>query len=83
MTKETIEKICESGLEYLFLGSLISSDNNMSKEEIERNLKRFDELEKTVNESDIPEEKKEEFNRYIKKGRTILNDDLKILEQNG
>ena len=83
MTRKDIEKICESGLEYLFLVSLVSSDNNMTIDECKQNLENYDALEAAVKEANIPEEKKEEFNKYITKGRNILNQDIERFKENG
>ena len=83
MTGKDIEKICESGLEYLFLASLVSSDNNMTIDECKQNLENYDALEAAVKEANIPEEKKEEFNKYITKGRNILNQDIERFKENG
>jgi hypothetical protein len=83
MTGKDIEKICESGLEYLFLVSLVSSDNNMTIDECKKNLENYDSLEAAVKEANISEEKKAEFNKYITKGRNILNQDIERFKENG
>ena len=83
MTGKDIEKICESGLEYLFLASLVSSDNNMTIDECKENLGNYDSLEAAVKEANIPEEKRKEFYEYIEKGRKILNQDIERFKENG
>lgn len=71
-----IDLICRSGLEYMFLVSLISSDNIKTIEDAEKSLKFIDEVEDAVKNAPISDNKKAEFNEYITKGRGILNGDI-------
>ena len=71
-----IDAICESKLEYLFLASLISSDNILTTEDAKKSLKYIDSIEKALDDATISDEKKEEFRNYIAKGRSILNKDI-------
>ena len=71
-----IDAICESKLEYLFLASLISSDNILTTEDAKKSLKYIDNIEKALEDATISDEKKEEFRNYIEKGRNILNKDI-------
>lgn len=71
-----IDAICESKLEYLFLASLISSDNILTTNDAKKSLKYIDSVEKALEDATISDEKKEEFRNYIEKGRNILNKDI-------
>ena len=71
-----IDAICESKLEYLFLASLISSDNILTTNDAKKSLKYIDSVEKALEDATISDEKKEEFRDYIEKGRNILNKDI-------
>lgn len=71
-----IDAICESKLEYLFLASLISSDNILTTEDANKSLKYIDKVEKALGDATITDEKKEEFRNYIEKGRDILKKDI-------
>ena len=71
-----LDAICESKLEYLFLASLISSDNILTTEDAKKSLKYIDSVEKALEDATISDEKKEEFRNYIEKGRNILNKDI-------
>jgi hypothetical protein len=71
-----LDAICESKLEYLFLASLISSDNILTIKDAKKSLKYIDSVEKALEDATISDEKKEEFRDYIEKGRNILNKDI-------
>ena len=71
-----LDAICESKLEYLFLASLISSDNILTTNDAKKSLKYIDSVEKALEDATISDEKKEEFRDYIEKGRNILNKDI-------
>ena len=77
-----IDAICESKLEYLFLASLISSDNILTTEDAKKSLKYIDSVEKALEDATITEEKKEEFRNYIEKGRDILKKDIERFNKN-
>ena len=76
MTSKIIEEICENGLEYLYLASLITSDNILSIEDAEKALEEVEKGENAVKESNLTNEKKEEFYTFFKKARNILNGDI-------
>jgi len=82
MTGTDIDLICRNKLEYLFLASLISSDNIKDKKDAERSLKYIDEVEEALENASISESKKMEFKEYIKKGREILNRDIERFNKN-
>lgn len=71
-----LDAICESKLEYLFLASLISSDNILTTKDAKKSLKYIDSVEKALEDATISDEKKEEFRDYIEKCRNILNKDI-------
>ena len=76
MTSKIIEEICTNGLEYLYLASLITSDNILSIEDAEKALEEVEKGENAVKESNLTNEKKEEFYTFFKKARNILNGDI-------
>ena len=76
MKGEDIEKICELNLEYLYLGSLISSDNIMTIQDAEEGLKKIEGTEKAVDESSLSAKKKMELKGFLERGRNILNGDI-------
>ena len=73
---EFIDEITGNGLEYMFLVSMISSDNILTIEDAEKSLEEIENVEKALPFTSIPNNKKEEFEEYIKKGREILNADI-------
>lgn len=81
ISKEIIETICESKMEYIFLASLISSDNILTIEDAEKSLQEIDDAENAVKESNLSDEKKDEFRDFFRKGREILKSDIEIFEK--
>lgn len=77
-----IEIICRNKMEYMFLASLISSDNIRSVDDAEKSLDFISDIEKAVEDSKIPNTKKDEFRNYIKKGKDILKADIKRFKEN-
>lgn len=77
-----IEIICRNKMEYMFLASLISSDNVRSVDDAEKSLDFISDIEKAVEDSKIPNTKKDEFRNYIKKGKDILKADIKRFKEN-
>lgn len=73
---ELIDEITGNGLEYMFLCSMISSDNIRTIEDAEKSLESIENVEKALPLTVIPNDKKKEFEEYIKKGREILNADI-------
>ena len=82
MTGTDIDIICRNKVEYLFLVSLISSDNIRNVKDAERSLAFIDEVEEALKSASIGESKKMEFREYIKKGREILNADIERFNEN-
>ena len=77
-----IDLICRNKVEYMFMASLISSDNIRTLEDAEKSLEFLDDVEKAVKESPISKEKKAEFEKYIVKSRSILNGDIERFKEN-
>jgi hypothetical protein len=82
MTGTDIDIICRNKMEYLFLVSLISSDNIKDIKDAERSLVFIDEVEEALKTASIAESKKMEFREYIKKGREILKADIERFNEN-
>jgi len=82
MTGTDIDLICRNKVEYLFLVSLISSDNIRNVKDAERSLAYIDEVEEALKSASIGESKKMEFREYIKKGREILHADIERFNEN-
>lgn len=82
MDSKGIELLCENQLEYLFLVSLISSDNILTLEDAENRLKNIDEAEAALKEANVPEKKKKEIEKYLAKGRRILKGDIEEFKKN-
>ena len=82
MTGTDIDLICRNKIEYIFLVSLISSDNIRSVKDAERSLAYIDEVEEALKSASIGESKKMEFREYIKKGREILHADIERFNEN-
>lgn len=73
MDKELLENLYKNNLLNLVLVSLISADTLISMEDCEKSWKSMVELEKSLPETDIPEEEKIKIKEYIKKGFSIIN----------
>lgn len=71
-----IEIICKNKMEYLFMVSLISSDNIRTIKDAEESLKFISEVEEALKTAQISEDKKKEFEKYIEKGKNILQADI-------
>ena len=82
MTGTDIDLICRNKIEYIFLVSLISSDNIRDVKDAERSLAFIDEVEEALKTASIGESKKMEFREYIKKGREILHADIERFNEN-
>lgn len=63
----------------MFLGSLISSDNIVTKDDAIDALKGISEFENALSESDLDKTKKDELTDYILKAKEILNNDISKL----
>lgn len=77
MTKDLILNILkDKSIKYLFLVSLISSDNILSIEDAEKALALIDDVESAINEGDVSDDIKKEVEKYIINGRKILKQDI-------
>jgi hypothetical protein len=79
MDKEFVKELCQNGLEYMFIGSLISSDNIITKKDATDMLNHVLDFEQALNESDLDKTKKDELANYILKAKEILNNDISKL----
>ena len=82
ISPEALEAICRSGLEYMLMVSIISSDNIITIKDAEEAIDTINSLEKAVEASAIDSEKKEWFNEKIKQGREILDGDIERFKKN-
>ena len=69
MKEDKIKFLYDNGFWWLFLGSLVSADNEKSDEEKKSLLEK---LIKDIPESNIPEDIKEKSLEYCKKGLNLL-----------
>jgi len=81
ITSEEIELLCKMKMQYFYLASLISSDNILTIKDAEDGLKNIERGEKAVEGANISEERKNEFRDYFKKGREILENDIKRFKE--
>lgn len=80
--KNVIEFLCQSGMIWLILGSLISADSCTSLENCKRNLRVSDELIQDLEDANISQEEKEEIKKCIEKGKVIIQQELDEYEKN-
>ena len=76
ITSEEIELLCHINMEYFYLGTLISSDNIDTIEDVEKKLRCIKHGEDAVRNAKISEKKKEEFFNYFEKAKDILKGDI-------
>lgn len=82
ISPEALEAICRSGLEYMLMVSIISSDNIITIKDAEEAIDTINSLEKAVKASALDSKKKEWFNEKIKQGREILDGDIERFKKN-
>lgn len=68
-------------MEYMLLGSLISSDNILTIKDAKNKLKKLKEIEKALKSADITEEKQNEIKEYVEKGKEILNKNIENIRE--
>lgn len=68
MTVEAFNTFYKAGMLYLILGSIISADSNITKDEIQKNLGKVKDIQGFLNESDLTDEDKE----YVKTSLKML-----------
>ena len=81
LTKKEIETLCKINMEYFYLASLVSADNIITMKDAEEALEIVKLNEVTVNEADIPEEKKNEFFKYFEEAKEIFNSDIRRFKE--
>lgn len=77
ITDEIISKILNSENRYLFLVSLISSDNILNKEDAVESLKLVNYINDNIDNFDLTGEIKSEVIKYINKAKDILENECK------
>lgn len=73
--------LSDSEVRYVFLGALISADNNTTKEEVESNLKNVIFIKDNLSLLQFPEELTKSINKFVDKALFILNNNLKIFNK--
>lgn len=79
--KNVIELLHKSGIIYLMLGSLISSDTLLSVKDCENSLKELEKFNESLKEANIKEEKKKEYQDFIDRGFEIVKRDLEKFKE--
>lgn len=83
ITGKDIDIICRNNeTKYMFLGSLISSDNILTTEDAEKSLEFINQIETALETSSIKDTDKNEIRNYLKKGKDILNADIERFNKN-
>lgn len=77
MDKKLLEKLINDGMFYLFIGSLISSDNLNNSNDYKESIKRLNETKEIL--SDFECENKEKYLEMVEKGLNILEKEYKEL----
>ena len=76
MDAKIIEEICNNGLEYAMVGSLISSDSILAEDDAHKALETISDVEMALYDAKIDEDKKREIRKYLNSGRGILMADI-------
>jgi recombinational DNA repair protein RecR len=74
--RNLIEKLKEKNILYFVLASLISSDSNISIEEINNNMKSLQSFKDMILEANLEQEEKEKLLNICNDGVKILKKDL-------
>lgn len=77
ITDEIISKVLNSENRYLFLVSLISSDNILNKEDAIESLEIVNYINDNIDNFDLTSEIKYEVIKYINKAKDILENECK------
>lgn len=72
--KNEVDLVCELGVEYLFLVSLISADTLINEEECIKSRRELDRFNHDLKLSKVSDEKKQELQKFI-------DDSYKIIER--
>jgi hypothetical protein len=81
LNKNIIEELDKSGLIYLFLGSLISSEKLLSIKDCENSLKQMIILDNSLKVSNIDNDKKIKYKDFIDRGIEIIKRDLENIQE--
>lgn len=81
MEENLVDALHESGMFYLYLGILISSDSIFSKEDALNSMNSLKSLEKELDNSSLNSKVKSKYKKEIKKCYVVLNSDLKRFEK--
>jgi hypothetical protein len=81
ITDEIISKVLNSENKYLFLTSLISSDNILNKEDAIESLEIVKYINDNIDNLDLTSEIKSGVIRYMNKAKKILDKDIKRFDK--
>ena len=81
LNKNIIEELDKSGLIYLFLGSLISSEKLLSIKDCENSLEQMIILDNSLKVSNIDNDKKIKYKDFIDRGIEIIKRDLENIQE--
>lgn len=81
ITDEIISKVLNSENKYLFLASLISSDNILNKEDAIESLEIVNYIINNIDNFDLTSEIKSEIIKYMNKAKKILDKDIKRFDE--
>ena len=76
--KNTVERLYQDNLLWLILGALISADTLIDKESCEKSLNKLSEYEQQTTIAHINQEEKMQILEFIRNGKKIVENDLKI-----
>lgn len=81
ITDEIISKVLNSENKYLFLASLISSDNILNKEDAIESLEIVSYIINNIDNFNLTNEIKSEVIKYMNKAKKVLNKDIKRFDE--
>lgn len=81
ITDEIISKVLNSENRYLFLVSLISSDNILNKEDAIESLEIVNYINDNIDNFNLTDEIKSEVIKYMDKSKKILDEDIKKFDE--
>ncbi|MCQ2737232.1 MAG: hypothetical protein MJ224_01325 [archaeon] len=80
MTLETLNKLIDNGLIWLYLGELISADTNLTVQDCNNHLEKLKDLSNIINQLQ-DKETKDKLSKFIDDGILILNQDIERLNK--
>lgn len=81
ITDEIISKVLNNENKYLFLASLISSDNILNKEDAIESLEIVSYIINNIDNFNLTDEIKFEVIKYMNKAKKILDKDIKRFDE--